>query len=245
MPTWLERFSHYVAYCAAPGVQRSATNCTSTVTQCADPMKSMIFQDADTAGGVCESLSAHWIKYHAEGDSLWNWLCDGNGMVKAGPVWDVMHVQRRGMNGGPGQNQNVMTDRYLRENGIQRLPTNRGRVMMNGAMRAYAYAEEYQGRTGFFSAQDLGNDIIRDATTAGGRTGGQYKKIGISGRMGAHAMAAWVAEDVAFYDPNFGEFWFETKQQFVAWFNGEFWRRSLYCAGLSGEYDICTYGKVA
>jgi hypothetical protein len=56
-------------------------------------------------------------------------------------------------------------------------------------------------------------------------------------------MAAWVAEDLAFFDPNFGEFWFANPNHFAQWFRSEFWTRSLYFAGLSGQYWLFPYAK--
>lgn len=58
-------------------------------------------------------------------------------------------------------------------------------------------------------------------------------------------MAAWVAKDITFFDPNFGEFWFPDAAAFVAWFSGSFWYRSFYAAGLSGSYEIDIFGRLA
>jgi hypothetical protein len=58
-------------------------------------------------------------------------------------------------------------------------------------------------------------------------------------------MAAWVAEDVAFFDPNYGEFWFERPATFVNWFT-TFWHKSLYGnpkLGLSDGYWLIDYAK--
>ena len=58
-------------------------------------------------------------------------------------------------------------------------------------------------------------------------------------------MAAWVAQDVAFFDPNFGEFWFERSADFVAWLP-TFWQKSFYsnpAVGLSNRYEVMNYAK--
>ena len=76
---------------------------------------------------------------------------------------------------------------------------------------------------------------------------GSYRTIGIWGPGGAHAMAAWVGQDVAFFDPNFGEFWFEKSGDFINWFP-HFWRRSMYelpKLGLSNRYEIMDYSLKA
>jgi hypothetical protein len=56
-------------------------------------------------------------------------------------------------------------------------------------------------------------------------------------------MAAWVAQDVCFFDPNYGEFWFETKAAFILWFSKEFWPKSFYQMMLSDDYRVFHYAK--
>ena len=44
-----------------------------------------------------------------------------------------------------------------------------------------------------------------------------YALIALEGPRGGHAVAAWIGargEDACFFDPNFGEYWFENKQDF-------------------------------
>ena len=74
---------------------------------------------------------------------------------------------------------------------------------------------------------------------------GHYAMIGIYGPGGAHAMAAWIANDVAFFDPNFGEFYFSDKDAFISWFP-TFFRRSGYSwpwVGLCEDYETLFYAK--
>ncbi|MBL6454716.1 YopT-type cysteine protease domain-containing protein [Belnapia sp. T6] len=246
MPSWLERFGHWCGRTAAPLVQRSVANpqlCTSTFSQCRDPVLGMITQDEATAGGVCESLSGHWIWYHAKGDSLWNWLTpNGPDQVAPGPLWAVMALQREG---DRAPNQNAVTNQFLRERGILQMKSSADAFSSRGRRYGTGELRHAEGSSGFFSARTLAESIARDFTRAGGRSAGQYKKIGISGKAGAHAMAAWVAEDVCFFDPNFGEYWFPNAANFVTWFAGSFWYRSMYAAGLSGSFEIDCFAKAA
>jgi hypothetical protein len=75
-----------------------------------------------------------------------------------------------------------------------------------------------------------------------------YVTIGAWGPGGAHAMAAYVGgAGVTFFDPNFGDFTFATKAQFVDWF-GTFWHRSFYgnpFQGLGDSTEICEYAPGA
>jgi YopT peptidase len=58
---------------------------------------------------------------------------------------------------------------------------------------------------------------------------------------GGHAMAAYVGSDVAFFDPNFGEFWFPTQRKFYDFFLN-FWRTSGYESEFS-SYFLQPYAK--
>jgi YopT peptidase len=215
--------------------------CTSTFSQCRDPVLGMILQDDDTAGGVCEALSGYWILHHAAGGSLWNWLTpNGPDQTDPGPLWAVMALQREGVRAA---NQNAVTNRFLQSNGIDQLSSSADAFTGRGIRYGTTTLRHGEGTTGFFSVLSLAEAIARDVTRVGQRSGGQYKKIGISGMAGAHAMAAWVAEDVCFFDPNFGEFWFPNGASFVTWFSGSFWYRSMYAAGLSGQFEIDSFAK--
>jgi YopT peptidase len=84
-------------------------------------------------------------------------------------------------------------------------------------------------------AQELAREIVRGF--------GTYKMIGMSGAHFAHACAAWSERDVAFFDPNFGEFWFETTDAFVNWFP-HYWHAAGYgtpTIGLSESYETWEY----
>ncbi len=69
--------------------------------------------------------------------------------------------------------------------------------------------------------------------------------IGIYGPGGGRAMAAWIANDVAFFDPNFGEFYFVDKANFLQWLPTYF-KKSLYSlpkVGLCERYETFVYAK--
>ncbi|WP_299584851.1 YopT-type cysteine protease domain-containing protein [uncultured Microbulbifer sp.] len=53
--------------------------------------------------------------------------------------------------------------------------------------------------------------------------------------------SAWVTQNIAFFDPNVGEFWFESRASFFNWFSQSFWYQSMYAAGLSGSYAVRSY----
>lgn len=226
-------------------VQRYGGHCTYPFTQCKPPVSTWTARDSSTAIGVCESMSAHWIYYHANDDSLWNWLCPGGQISLAKLQYHIMQLQSAGV---LGADQDAITEAWLRSHGILR------------RMNSYVVTESRQiggtylpfvtatgesmgqgGTTRLLNCNDLARAILLDNT--GGA--GSYKKLGLQGSAGGHTMALWVAQDVVFFDPNFGEFWFESRAAFFNWFTRSFWLKSLYNVGLSGTFDLLPYSSAS
>ncbi|WP_157953842.1 YopT-type cysteine protease domain-containing protein [Microbulbifer sp. A4B17] len=241
MPIWFDKTVLALTGTRVGPVQRSVAQHGGTLqynfSQCLDPVKAQITIHQDTAGGVCESLSAHWIKFHAEDDSLWNWLFP-NGALSEQHLFHVMTLHQIG---GNAPNQDQVSEAWLQSHNVLPLQNNGGVGIAgpNGRRQIHVVTGPRldQGQTTMRNSAALADEIIREPT----RSAGSYKKIGISGKVGAHAMAAWVAEDVLFFDPNFGEFWFPTKNAFRNWFVNSFWNTSMYAIGLSGSYDVRCY----
>ncbi|MEO0820752.1 MAG: YopT-type cysteine protease domain-containing protein [Pseudomonadota bacterium] len=76
---------------------------------------------------------------------------------------------------------------------------------------------------------------------AGGTAQPVFRKLSFSGRAGAHTVGLLIAGNVVFFDPNFGEFEFDSIEKFREWFK-LYWVKSLYNLGLSGTY--CMYSFV-
>lgn len=241
----LESFANMVGSARVGPVQRSVDahggHCTFPFTQCRPPVSTLIAMDRTTSGGICEALTAHWIRYHATADSLWNWLTPGGHIDLAKIQQHVMPLQSQGILG----DQEAVTEAWLRQHGINRLQTNMvlnssrnlgGKFVQFGGAATSAVQE---GTSSFFNRDALARAILVD------RTGGAgcYKKLWLAGVGGEHVMALWVAQDVVFFDPNFGEFWFGERARFFNWFTKSFWHTSLYSVGLSGRYELLPYAK--
>jgi hypothetical protein len=54
---------------------------------------------------------------------------------------------------------------------------------------------------------------------------------------------AFVGTDVAFFDPNFGEYWFPNRTDFARWFGEFFWPKSFYDCLLSGSFALRDYAR--
>lgn len=192
---------------------------------------SQIMMHKDTAGGVCESLAAHWIASHARGGSLFDELyVDGKkGKFQIDTLYSIKELQIEGVTGDADQNK--VSEAWLGKNEVRPMmrelkigPTTYPRPMMD------------QGITGARGPEKL-IDAILDKNG--------YKKIGLTGEMVGHTVAAHVDENGAtFFDPNFGEFYFADKTSFRKWFSEAFWKDSMYHyekLGLGKEFTVRGY----
>ncbi|WP_157953841.1 YopT-type cysteine protease domain-containing protein [Microbulbifer sp. A4B17] len=261
MPMWLDKVVLNLTATRVPAVQQSVITYNGAYipfSQCEDPIYSHITSNAATCGGICEALAAFWIKHHADGNDLWSWL-KPDGVLNVGNLNQVMALQRQGINPPPHQNQDTVTELWLQGQNIlpakysafqYTLPNGRG----GRQIRGYNQNRISTGTSALCNANALAREIILDHggaphsdTRSGRKTSGVYKKISIESTVFGfmHTMSAWVAEDISFFDPNFGEFYFSTKTDFVNWFTQSFWFSSSYALGLSGAYEIFTYSSRA
>lgn len=212
--------------------------------QSLEPTSSLMKTLPYTSKGICQALSAKWIAEHANDGSLWNWLFDtGSTTVKPAAVANLMinfteSVQRTGRLANPTTRdkdtggdfyQDFVTDKYLRLYGLTRRQAAQGRFMGSMKNRLPVGAAGHQ----------LASRFQESWLNA---RGGSYILISIMGN-GGHAMAAYVGKDIAFFDPNFGEFWFPSINEFYSWFKG-FWR----CSGYHRSFDtfyLLPYARTA
>lgn len=197
--------------------------------QCVEPTNTLINMLPYTSDGICQALAAKWIAEHANGGSLWNWLfAPGSTNIKQAAIANLMinfsestvrkgKVANRSLKGkstGGDVYQDFVTDKYLGLYGVMRRQATSGAFMgsmnnpINVGAQGHALASRFQ--ESWLCAK-----------------GGSYILISILGDDGGHAMAAYVGQDIAFFDPNFGEFWFPSINEFFPWFL-TFWRTSGY-----------------
>jgi len=217
--------------------------------QCVEPTKTLIKMLPYTENGICKALSAKWIAEHANDRSLWTWLCTpGTTNVKQGAIANLMvnfteGVQRTGPLSNPTMKkkdggvkdtgdltyQTFVTDKYLGLYNLKR----RGIV-------STGISGKNLDRINFGYGIKTGQQLaVRLQEKYLNSSGGSYVAIGVLGR-GGHAMAAFVGQDIAFFDPNFGEFYFENQSDFRKWF-AKFWRMSGYINSFNSFY-LLPYG---
>jgi len=247
---WLtsKLISRWVKFVQAD-VSQYGGHLTWNFSQAINPVASMIGADPQTASGICEMLSAKWIDEHANGRSLSTWLMDGDAInpskisllmqffiigttLSPSKMIDIGHIVGSSPNGlqrGNGDvNQTMATQNFLLSRGIIR----RHGGNYNGWGEGTGLGGEKIKRQIARKLCDLRNGS------------GSYRAIGIWGLAGGHCMAAYTGEkDIVFFDPSFGEFWFEDKAKFAAWFINSFFIRSTYSKILCDNYKIDDYAS--
>jgi hypothetical protein len=172
-------------------------------------MYKMVLRNGEPMGGVCMTLCAFWIAFHAMQDRP-----GGNSFTKGRSVWDYLFIDG-GLNMGAATNivvehhkssgrQTTYFDSFLNKFKIFYRS-----VSITGAPLSNVYMPI--SHTALLGAAKL-------ITTAYG-----YKMISLAkkvdGTGGGHAVAAWYdGADVLFMDPNYGEFWLPSQKAFYAWF---------------------------
>jgi YopT peptidase len=231
--------------------------------QCVEPTKTLIEMLPFTGDGICQALAAKWIAEHANDRSIWGWLfAAGSTNVKQGAIANLMVnftesvVRKRVSNTALGSRrqrglmaarlsnpttrsadtgdlyyQDFVTSKYLGLYGLRRRSLPQERIVgSSGARRGVG--------SGIKAGQNLAAALHPHALCSKGDV---YVLISIMGD-GGHALAAYVgSQDVAFFDPNFGEYWLPNQQAFRGWF-AKFWELSRYGDDFDSFY-LLSYGK--
>ena len=171
-------------------------------------------------GGICLSLSCHWIKYHAYDDSLVNHIGgvkDRNGRTllafDKGEYKRLIQWQRNIIS---FPNWEMAYQSWIRNNKLQ---IRSDRTITSGLAK-------------------LKNELSLI------RSGG-YAMLIIKGQRVtySHAVAAYIGtHDACFFDPNYGEFWFSQKSDFFKFFH--FFSAFFYRKSHLNNLDLDHYNIV-
>lgn len=160
----------------------------------------------DIAGnGICMSMACHWIKYHAQNDSLVN---------KIGGMWIPANPHT-------GANRHC---RPFNEGEFRRLADwqRRLRNFPNWIMGYQNWVRNNQMRI-LQQHHNVPMSLSPLKRTLR-QINGAYALIilGSPQRRESHAVAAYIGgrgEDACFFDPNYGEFWFQRRRKFMEFFH--------------------------
>ena len=237
--------------------ERFNGHCTHTFSQCLEPVASMIGKSKKTKDGICQALSEMWIVFHAHDGAIWNWLCP-DGKVNSSALANVAYNFHYGTAihaGNPSaiDDQDQNSDLWFLQYGIRRrtdIAMTKSNTFIDGKMVKQNYAQRSltEASRGGGSRMGLGKSLGR-ALIGGsmvknmGQGDGTYRMIGIHGSVGGHCMCAFVGQDVAFFDPNYGEFYFPKREDFANWFGEYFWPKSFYDWMLSSSFQLRDYAR--
>lgn len=221
-------------------IARSAAEAGGTVvkefSQSVAPTSTLIGLHGATKDGICQALTNKWIAEHANDGSLWSWLCASGGQVQQAKIANLMlnFIDSTSMAAPTGIDpQKLISEKYLFQYGVvRRVDIVSGNRVYNEAMKSLA------------PNPALGSSIAAAMVGRGLKNAnGSYRMVSFKGTKGGHVVAAWVAQDVAFFDSNFGEYWFEKSEQFVKWFP-KYWQATGY-GRMFGGCQIRDFAKKA
>ncbi|KTL60784.1 cysteine protease [Photorhabdus laumondii subsp. laumondii] len=230
----MDRMMHFGVRTRLGKVRNSASKHGGQVTfkfaQTKGTFLDQIMKHKDTSGGVCESISAHWISAHAKGESIFDQLYVGGQKGKF-HIDSLVSIKQLQMDSYLDDEQSTMTEYWLGTQGIQP-------IMQKNDVDEHS--SKVVGQTGNKGTTDLLHAILDT-----GDKGSGYKKISFLGKMAGHTVAAYVDDQkgVIFFDPNFGEFSFPSITSFSRWFTDDFWPKSWYNLeiGLGQQFEVFNY----
>jgi YopT peptidase len=195
------------------------------------------YDTGETWSGICMALSTYWLKYHATDRDFWHWLGQsGAGFIET-RANEIANLQGR---------YDVALARGVSERNWLRSQLASSGIVEQGAcanmLKATTFVESNPNLPKNLHPQVFAS-MIATAIAPAHLPLPVYKIIGFSGTAGGHATAAWVGTDVCFFDPNFGEFWFETRLGFRKFFPRFF--EYAYGTTLSQIYALYAYGRAA
>ena len=186
--------------------------------------------------GICKAMSVYWISSHATDVDFWGWLTRNSTTISQESAIHLCDLH--GSYSSRNDHGNFATRSELGMTKHQWMAFQLGKAgvvertsISNGGSLSHD--------SGFTSANSR---LLRgrQIATALAENPGCYKQLSFHRSGGGHATALWVGDDVTFFDPNYGEFWFERRANFQRWFE-LFW---LECYGhYNASFQISNWGK--
>ena len=177
-----------------------------------------------TGTGICQALVNYWIADHAADSSLWARLFSSAGVFQPANIVEI--AQQQGLFGKADEHgtntkvlQKLRSENFLKSKGLLR----RNDIVSGQAI--LTTGGERNGTNdptrGWRIGQEIAYKGMKNAYL------GCYRMISLTSDTISHVTCAWVGQDVAFFDPNYGEFYFEDKDDFVQWMS-VFWMTDTY-----------------
>jgi hypothetical protein len=204
----------------------------SPFSQSMEPVSSFLKIGEKTQDGICQALVNAWIAAHANEGSIWNEIytnVHGIPSIQLSKMSQLLldftaSINDTSISMGPYQKLN--SEIYLMKHGV--IP----RMDMGSGHRLYGEGYKVNTGTGKIDADPgLSHKIISGLKMCKsyGRGVGSYAMVSFKSAKGGHVVALYLGgtggakgqlpfSDVAFFDPNFGEFWFDNAANFANFF---------------------------
>lgn len=195
--------------------------CTWDLSQSLPPVDRMARAGGvDMGQGICLALSSYWIRYHARDDSLVNHLgavAINNGHSFIPLNTRLLAIIKQSQQQWRGRMDDALIWLANPANDIVKVKTSYAVPVRMNIGRG-ANAVQVNSLPGTRNTKTRGH-VVNWAGMSDDleKVSGAYALIALEGPRGGHAVAAWIGargEDACFFDPNFGEYWFENKQDF-------------------------------
>ncbi|MDP8051238.1 YopT-type cysteine protease domain-containing protein [Pasteurella atlantica] len=207
-----------------------------TFSQLKGEVYSEIIKHIETQNGVCEAVCASWITKKVNEQSLWEDIYDQpkdgkNGKLNKKYFEVIKQLQTEFINNGNTATQQfTLMESWLSEQGVT------AKERQFGSQRR---KDQVEG-----SLSDKNLNAFTQAILDTGKENSAIKKISISLKDGAHTVSAAIqGENVVFFDPNFGELSFPSREKFDHWFKNAFWQQSGYAGDNSKNrvFNVVNY----
>lgn len=202
----------------------------SKFSQSIQPVSAFLNLNQHTKDGICQALVNRWIAAHAADGSLWNEVyqtVNNQSAIKIEAIRGLMAEFQEGIGGNQtsmGPYQKLNTEVWLMKRGV--IP----RMTIAGGQRIYEEGYRTSAQGTMIADPNLGTKVMDalPAARAFGRGEGSYAMISVKSEKGGHVMCAYLGgggtnkkypySDVAFFDPNLGELWFDRGENFAKFF---------------------------
>ncbi|HSW03338.1 YopT-type cysteine protease domain-containing protein [Aquabacterium sp.] len=219
-------------------IRASATTyhgqCTWHFSQCKDPVRSLIATAETTKNGICEILAAKWVALEVGNNTtLVNWLAGGGtGHRSQLDLAKLALLAQTFGTAGGGEAQGEATRAWMETQRVRQHQT----FDMGGATQRGTAKFNLDHLLGDLrrrvTARTVGNPLIALITVAE-----QNRWLGYKGHIMAVRIHAGGNPVVKYFDPNYGEFTFNSFANFSDWFRSYF-RDSHYQDFLGTYYKL-------
>ena len=185
--------------------------------------------------GICAALSASWINYHAHDDSLANHFRSGGiGLPDILPIHNMMFLQES-FNSHRTQLSKAQTQQLTNAQDHQLAAVQKWFKMHGMILLTIA--------RGHSAHQNIEYSIISSLA----KSYACYAYVVFGNVFDSHSVATWLGGsnyingDICFFEPNYGEFWFESKQDFFRFFPAAFYKLRNSERKFNESWIVMTY----